>query len=265
MLLTFTPATEDELPEVLAILNDAAGWLRGRNIAQWPAEFGGVDDWRSARIASYLGSGQTWLVRVGGVAVATFSLTETADPDYAEGWPDGPDGALYIFRIAVRREWAGHDIGGRILDWSSARARAEGKDWLRLDCHRHNRTLQLYYETRGFLRVGTVVRTINDNGKPYTRGSGALYQRPAGAVSYPSPTKGETMADCYDPTGEAAIWQQAAEMVASLKVPGDDMEQWNAALEQASRLIENEGRAIRQRDGMYYRVITGRDVTSESG
>lgn len=263
MLLTFNQATPDELPEVLETLNDAARWLSRRNIHQWPAEFGNAGDWRTVRIAKYIQSGQTWIVRFGGEPVAAFSLTDAADPDFAHGWPHEGGEALYIFRMAVRRAWSGRDIGGRILDWASVKARAEGKAWLRLDCHRHNRALQRYYEDRGFIRVGTAISTIDDNGKPYTRGSGALYQRPAGAMHCLVSTKGSFMQDRYDPTGEASIWQQAAELITTLKVAGDDMEQWNAAIEQAARVVENEARAIRQRDGMYYRVISGRPSQSD--
>jgi GNAT superfamily N-acetyltransferase len=258
MLLGFERATPDDLPVVLDILDEAAAWLQSRGIQQWPAQFGGVDDWRSTRIAGYVADGECWIVRAGGDPVATFNLTAHADPDYADGWPDSPTGALYIFRMAVRRSWAGRDIGGRILDWSSARAHAAGTPWLRLDCHRHNRDLQRYYETRGFIHVGTLVRVIDDAGTPYTRGSGALYQRASGTMHYPSPTGGTVMTDRYDPEGEAAIWQQSVSLVYGLKRSDPDTEQWNAAIEQAARLLENEARAVRQRNGMY-RVITGQN------
>jgi hypothetical protein len=63
--------------------------------------------------------------------------------------------------------------------------------------------------------------------------------------------------DRYDPTGEAAIWQAASGLVASLKSDSLSVD-WNAALEQASRALENEARGIRQTTGgMYYRGISG--------
>ncbi|WP_433308075.1 GNAT family N-acetyltransferase (plasmid) [Actinoplanes sp. CA-030573] len=257
MLLTFEQAKADDLPTVLQILDDAARWLQDQGIEQWPARFGGVDDWRSARIGRYVEAGESWLVHVAGEPVATFSVSTRADPDYADGWPDGPHAALYIFRMAVLRSWAGRDLGTRILDWASSRALAAGHDWLRLDCHRRNRPLQRYYEARGFTRMNTLVRTIDDNGHPYTRGSGALYQRPAGTMFYPSITEGLDMSDRYDPDGEAAIWQQASQLVIGLKLPDEPQPGWNAALEQAARALDNESRAIRQGNGMYYRVITG--------
>jgi len=265
VLLRFESAQRNELPIILDLLDEAAVWLRARDILQWPPRFSDVDDWRAARIASYVEDGQAWLVRISSEVVATFTIG-AADPDYADGWPDGPDDALYIFRMAVRRAWAGRNLGGRILDWASARALARGHKWLRLDCHRDNTALQNYYEARGFIRVGTLIRTITDgpqpgSGQPYTRGSGALYQRPAGSIHLPPRTahpRGDTaMPDRYDITGEAAIWQEASELVAGLKLhePPIDQLSWNTALEQAARTLENRAREIRQRNGMYFRVL----------
>ena len=177
MEICFRQAGPDDQVVVLEILNEAAEWLRLRGIEQWPAHFN-TADWRSNRIGKYIDSGESWLVLVDGEPAATFNLTDQADPDYAAGWPDGTKNALYIYRMAVRRKWAGYDLGTFILDWAEARAACEDKAWLRLDCHRRNRTLQEFYERRGFARVNTLITTIDDRGTPYTRGSGALYQRP---------------------------------------------------------------------------------------
>lgn len=265
MLLTVNQATSGDLPVVLAILDEAAAWLQQQGIQQWPAKFGGVEDWRASRITSYVDAGYSWVVCAGGEPVATFCLSPEADPDYIDGWPDGDGKALYIFRMAVRRAWAGRDIGGRILDWSASRAHATGYSWLRLDCHRHNRALQRYYETRGFIRMGTVVRVIDDAGTPYTRGSGALYQRAADTMHYPSPKGADTMTDRYDPHGEAAIWMEAAQLVSGLKRSDPGAESWNAALEQAARALDCEARGVRQSNGMYYRVISGRRAQLPEG
>jgi hypothetical protein len=61
----------------------------------------------------------------------------------------------------------------------------------------------------------------------------------------------------YDPTGEAAIWDKAAELVMALQNPELSTD-WNTALEQAARVLSNESRGVRQeKGGMYYRSITG--------
>lgn len=186
--LDITQARPSEIDVVLDVLDEAAAWLRENNIEQWPAKFSGPDDWRNARIRAYVESGQTWLVRTNTTDIAVFTLAG-ADPDYAHGWPDDPEEGLYIYRMAIRRTYAGRDIGTHLLNWAAARAAALGKRWLRLDCHRHNHDLQRYYELRGFEHVGAVVTTIDPGavptGETYTRGSGALYQRPAGSIRFP--------------------------------------------------------------------------------
>ena len=216
VLLSVDQASPDELPLVLELLDDAAQWLSQRGIHQWPARFTNAEGWRIERIRAYTDNGHTWLARINATAVATFTLSG-ADPDYVDGWPDGPETGLYIYRMAVRRGFAGHDIGGRILDWSSARAAVLGYRWLRLDCHRDNYDLQSYYKAHGFERVGTLVRVIDDpvsgdaNGR-YVRASGALFQRPAASI---------------------------------------------LISDQASRLLERRTIEIRQRNGTYHRPLAG--------
>lgn len=188
MLITVTPAESHETPLVLGILDEAAEWLRTQGIEQWPARFSSSDDWRENRITRYVAAGETFLLRAGAIAIGTFTLS-AADPHYAAGWPDGPETGLYVYRMAVRRAAAGLALGDAILDWASARSAAFGYRWLRLDCHRRNPALQHYYEQRGFTRVGTLVHVIEGvgpDGGPYERGSGALYQRPAGTIMIPS-------------------------------------------------------------------------------
>lgn len=255
MLLTFKRAEKSDLSIVLSILDDAAAWLTGSGIEQWPDKFSGADDWRTARIEEYVSAGHTFIVWHGVEPVGTFTLGGP-DPDYADGWPEGPGNAVYIFRMAVRRRWSGQDIGSRVLNWASAYTKRDDKHWLRLDCSRDNRALQQYYELRGFQRVATLVRSINHG--EYTRRSGALYQRAAGTIM-PFGKDGQ-LTEIYDPTGEAGIWDRAVQIVNSLvrqEGSADEVATWNAAISQAARVLENESRAVRQRDGMYFRVITG--------
>lgn len=175
-------AVEVDLPTVLAVLDDAAGWLHRRGIQQWPASFSDLSGWRAERIAAYIAAGDIWLASDERGALATITVTQKADADFAGGWPDGTDGALYVYRMAVRRAAAGEGLGARLLDWAGGRAARQGERWLRLDVHRRNHRLQRYYEQLGFERAATV-RTFAADG--LERGSGALYQRPARLASRP--------------------------------------------------------------------------------
>lgn len=65
----------------------------------------------------------------------------------------------------------------------------------------------------------------------------------------------------YDPDGTAAVWEAAARLGGSIKVPGgmpDDVhDYWNTAVTQYIRALETEARKIKQANGMYYRALDG--------
>lgn len=173
-------ATTQDLPTVFGVLNDAALWLDERGIRQWPTYFD-RRGWRGERIGGYVDAGWVWIASDPRGAIAVITLSPEADPDFAHGWPDGPDDALYIYRMATVRRARGNDIGARLVTWASDRAAHDGHRWLRLDCFRTNTQLHAYYERLGFRRVGTVEHA--------TRGSGALFQRRATQLRDPVPVQ----------------------------------------------------------------------------
>lgn len=248
--LSIAPAHEDDLPEILSILDDAAAWLRQRGIEQWPASFGQDATWRIDRIRAYVRQGYTYLVKDrSGTPVATFTLTPGADPEYAHGWPDGPDTGGYLFRMAVRRSAAGQRIGARIVDWASREVGRWGRKWLRVDVHRRNPELQAYYQNLGFCKVAEIASP--DPSTPgRIRGSGALMQRLVDLGE-------EGMADRYDPQGTAAALIEAANTIMQLCTdsPPPVEDPWNTALQQAARMLETEAIRIKQSRGMYHRSM----------
>jgi hypothetical protein len=178
-------ASVTDFPDILAVLDEQAAWLRERGITQWPSQFSGLGDWRERRLLAHCRDGNTFLLLDNDCVAGTFTLAGP-DPDFVHGWP-GPDPervAVYLYRMAIGRKYAGNDLGGRILNWSAGHAAARGYDWIRGDCHRGNTALRRYYEEHGCELVNTVVATIPDggDGQPYTRASGALYQRPASSI-----------------------------------------------------------------------------------
>ncbi|MEU6849918.1 GNAT family N-acetyltransferase [Actinacidiphila alni] len=162
--LHIRPARLDELSTVEALLIEASEWLASRGIDQW--QFPPHRD----RITSAILRGEVFLAEAGGRPIATLQVDDQADPEF---WTpdDRPETALYVHRMAVSREFANAEIGGKLLDWASERVVAAGRTWLRLDAWKDNYDLHHYYEKHGF----TLVRVID---LPH-RGSGALFQRRA--------------------------------------------------------------------------------------
>lgn len=165
-------ATPEMLTDVLAVLSDAARWLRVdkgiRN--QWPMVFA-PGDRRSAQLAAEIEQGHVYVVYRGVEPLATVTVTPWCDPDFARGWPGGPGDALYVLRLAqtrvARRE--GRRLGAHLLGYAVELAASAGMGWVRLDCSRTNVALHRYYQSQGFHQV-------SDLAVPGRR-SGALFQR----------------------------------------------------------------------------------------
>jgi GNAT superfamily N-acetyltransferase len=140
----FVAAGPREVDEVLRVLDEAAAWLEGRGIEQWPSRF------ESSWVEGAIGRGETWLVEVNGLIAATITM------DWADAaWNGVPGNAAYLHRMAVRRRSAG--LGAVILTWAAESAGQHGCDALRLDCVASNRGLRAYYEAAGFVFRGDVV------------------------------------------------------------------------------------------------------------
>ena len=139
----FVMAGPGQLADVLLVLDEAAAWLQGRGIAQWPPRF--EPSW----VEEAIGRGETWLVKAGGTVSATVTL-DLADPV----WDGIAGSALYVHRMAVRRHAAG--LGAAVLGWAARVARERGREALRLDCVAANTGLRAYYERAGFAHRGDV-------------------------------------------------------------------------------------------------------------
>ena len=137
-------ARPDEFEVVLAVLTQAAGWLRGRGVEQWPDRF--PADW----VMPAVERGETWLADVDGETVGTL-VVQWDDPIF---WAGYPADAGYLHRLAVCRPGTGQ--GGALLHWAEQHAADHGKPFLRLDCVAGNAALRGYYEQAGYAHVGDI-------------------------------------------------------------------------------------------------------------
>jgi hypothetical protein len=132
----------EELDEVVAVLSEAAAWLRARGFEQWPAPF------PAAWVVPSIERGETYLAREGDLVAGTITL-RWDDPAF---WGEQPPVAGYVHAIAVRCEFAG--AGPALLDWADEQVCAEGRELLRLDCRTENARLRRYYQEQGFVHRG---------------------------------------------------------------------------------------------------------------
>jgi|SRR5690606_23188364 len=184
MTLTIRAARPEEAELVLGLHQEAVAWLAARGHDQWQPQPEGrqtADRVRRAIVES-IRRQECFLAFDGADAVATITVDSKADPEF---WTDRdrPDDALYVHRMIVKRSHAGRGIGEQLLEFARNLAAKAGRTWLRLDAWATNAALHNYYRSLGFEHV----RTLNYS----HRGSGALFQTPAGGYRAAESTRPE--------------------------------------------------------------------------
>ncbi|MEU3189479.1 GNAT family N-acetyltransferase [Streptomyces sp. NPDC006992] len=172
--LSMRPALPGEAASLMRLRIEAEEWLAAAGIDQWRSP--GFRDRALAKWDADIEDGRTWVTVTGSDEIAGTVTLARPDLDF---WrpSDQPDAALYVAKLITRRQFAGQKLGGRILDWVGAAARARDLPWVRLDVWRSNAKLQDYYRKEGFKHVRTEA--------PDHRLSGWMAQRPASVVMHP--------------------------------------------------------------------------------
>ncbi|MYV42665.1 GNAT family N-acetyltransferase [Streptomyces sp. SID1328] len=168
--MIITPAEPRDVSKLLTFREEAAAWLRGLGSDQWSRPY------PADKLLATIEAGTVFMLRDGHTTAGTITLT----PDAEEGlWTDDElaEPSMFVNKLTVAREYAGQNLGGRLLDWAGDRAHRAGARWLRLDAWTTNEGLQRYYLALGFTHVRTVHEGSAVNGGP--RVSGWLAQRAA--------------------------------------------------------------------------------------
>lgn len=168
-------AEPSDVEKLLAFRQEAAAWLSEQGSDQWQRPY------PSDRLLKTIDAGTVFMVTDGDTTAATITLTADAEDGlWTPRELDEP--SMFVNKLTVARTHAGHDLGGRLLDWAGERAAKAGAVWLRLDAWTTNEALQRYYLRHGFGHVRTVLEGAAVNGGP--RVSGWLAQRRTGHATH---------------------------------------------------------------------------------
>jgi GNAT superfamily N-acetyltransferase len=162
---------------------DLIGWS-----AKWLREYKNTDQWarpwpneraRDARVRQGIRNRLTWMAEdLQGALVGTVTYREKGSPKL---WTRRELGqpAVYVSRLIVAREHAGHHIGSALLDWAGQRGLERwGAASTRVDVWTDNYGLHDYYLKNGFVHLRT--REFKDN---WEYPSAALFEKPTAALS----------------------------------------------------------------------------------
>ncbi|WP_018569187.1 GNAT family N-acetyltransferase [Streptomyces sp. PsTaAH-124] len=170
-----TAATPADLEALLAFRIEASAWISKLGSDQWSRPY------PADRLLATIEGGTVFMLRDGGRTAGTITVT----PEAEEGlWSEEElaEPSMFVNKLTISRDYAGQNLGGRLLDWAGDRAYRAGARWLRLDAWTTNERLQRYYLDQGFQYVTTIREGGAVNGGP--RVSGWLAQRPTGLADH---------------------------------------------------------------------------------
>jgi GNAT superfamily N-acetyltransferase len=126
-----------------AMLLEAARWVDALGVVMW--EEGELD---RARLEREIEARQFVVAETGGEVAGAIRF-QLEDPLF---WPDLPSGqSAFVHRLVVRRPFKGQGVSQALLQWAADRARAVGREALRLDCDADRPKLRRLYEDFGFV------------------------------------------------------------------------------------------------------------------
>ena len=149
-------AVPGDLDKVVALVREAAAWLRSIDIDQWQEPWPDPAGHRE-RILNDLLKAKTWLVQDGEIIAATITIDtdEPMDVDEHPVWPakEGQPTVLYVRRVIVSRRYARLGLGAALLDWAANVAKTDHRaELIRIDVRTTNLKLHAYYEGQRFTR-----------------------------------------------------------------------------------------------------------------
>lgn len=151
----FRPARGEDLPAILAVIEQAKAYLKSRGVDQWQngypnAEVIGAD---IARGRSYV---LEWQGRVAGTVAVLPAPEKNYAAIYDGAWRGGEEYAV-IHRIAVDGSLKGKGAAGEMLRRIEALCRGQRLGGIRVDTHERNASMRRLLQKTGFFHCGRIL------------------------------------------------------------------------------------------------------------
>lgn len=141
-----------EIPDILNLTNACAEAMIEKGIYQWNEHYPS----RSA-FEKDVKEKSLHVLIIDGQIVGTVVISNQMDQEYLPvSWLSPNHNSIYIHRLAVLPEHQGKGYAQRMMDFAERYARDMGCISVRLDTFSQNRRNQVFYETRGYQRLGDV-------------------------------------------------------------------------------------------------------------
>ena len=166
--VSFRPAGESDLPELLRITREAQESLRRFRVDQWQDNYPREENFRFD-----MDRGECFVVLHGEEVAGFFSLSSREEPSYAaisDGkWTEGM-ACCVLHRAAVAAKYRGSGLAQRLMKCVEQQARALGLRCIRTDTHRKNKPMQRLLRENGYRYRGNLLVTVNGGHDPARQG-----------------------------------------------------------------------------------------------
>ena len=157
--VTARAATEEDLPAILAIVDEARASLKKLRVDQWQGPYPAAENFLPD-----LARGECFVLLHGGEIAAFITISTRPEPSYdgiTDGkWTEGMDYAV-LHRGAVAAKYRGSGMAQKMMRFADEHVLALGLRCIRTDTHRKNKPMQRLlrecgYRYRGNVDIGEV-------------------------------------------------------------------------------------------------------------
>mgnify|MGYP003322074965 FL=1 len=145
-------AVISHLDKVKEIAECCASDMINRNIFQWNEKYPSKKIFKED-----IESNSLYLAKINQEIVGCIMLTKNKDHVYKDiKWLSEDNINLYIHRLAVHPLFQKKGIGRKMMDFAEDYAKSNNYESVRLDTFSKNKRNNIFYENRGYIRLGNV-------------------------------------------------------------------------------------------------------------
>lgn len=157
--MEFRRSTKSDLKEIIEIIKEAQNYFKANNIDQWQDGYPNEES-----IMNDIESGESYILLKDNKIIATAYLSFNGESDYDiihEGKWVGDEKYAVIHRVAVSNNMKGQGIAGELFKKIENLCLENKVNHIRIDTHRHNRSMQRFLMKSRFEYCGIIY--LKDN------------------------------------------------------------------------------------------------------
>ncbi|WP_297135969.1 GNAT family N-acetyltransferase [Terrisporobacter sp.] len=157
--MEFRKSRKSDLNRIMEIIKAAQKYMKESGIDQWQDGYPNEDS-----ITSDIESGESYVLEKDGKVIATSYLSFNGESDYNtiyEGEWINDEKYAVVHRVAVDNDLKGNGIAGKVFDYVENICLEKGIYDIKIDTHRHNKSMQRFLEKKGFKKCGIIY--LKDN------------------------------------------------------------------------------------------------------